>query len=348
MNKIELFQTDKVWDQIRDRVWEMTNEAHQEGRAQNSRIVKSLESRLATQYGRQYCVTTASGTDALILAIKCLQLPPQSRIAVGTYTFIATAHAIARAGHIPMPVDINHNYCIDWHKIPPCDAVVGIDIFGNSCDWNAIRYLGVPVICDAAQSLESVDREGFSSLQHGFIACTSFAPSKPISSFGSGGALLTNDPTVDEFAREYRLHGKTHSEQACRDPGLNSMISSFEAACVHAGIEHSQAWQDRRIKITEYLLDRSHYMSPLDRNLKRHSYSKLVFRSTERDRTIEKLHMAGIATAIHYPRLIHQEPLYQQLDQCPVADAASQMTFTVPNQHTLTDSEVERIAEALQ
>ena len=345
MNKIDLFQNNRVWDEIKGQVWTLVDTAHQQGRAQNSFLVQQLEQRLAQQLDVNYCVTTASGTDALVIALKCLDLPPGSRVAVSTYTFIASAHAIARAGHIPVPIDIDKTYCIDVSQIKDCVAVIAVDIFGNMSNWSALNQLGIPVICDAAQSLESQNQSRW-SVSHGTISCTSFAPSKPISSWGSGGAVFTNSVGTFERAQLIRLHGKSKNNIPSVDPGLNSMISSFEAACILIGLDLQPVWHKRRTQISEYLLDSSNYTSPMDRSIDSHSYSKLVFQSSDRNETLEKFHKVGIATAIHYPMLVHQETLYKA--HCPVADQASQVSFTVPNQHTLTDSEVERIAEALK
>lgn len=345
MNKIDLFQHSRAWEEIKDQVWSLVNSAHDEGRAQNSFLVKQLEQRLAQQFNVNYCVTTASGTDALIIALKCLDLPPGSRVAVSTYTFIASAHAIVRAGHVPVPIDIDDTYCIAVGQIRDCAAVVAVDIFGNMSDWAALNQLGIPVICDAAQSLES-QHQGWWSVSHGTVSCTSFAPSKPISSWGSGGAVFTNSVGVFEKAQLLRLHGKSRNNVSSIDPGLNSMISSFEAACILAGLDLQPVWHKRRKQISEYLIDNSNYTSAMDRSIDSNSYSKLVFKSANRNTTLEKFQIAGIATAIHYPMPVHQETLYKA--HCPVADQASLVSFTVPNQHTLTDSEVERIAEALK
>lgn len=344
MDRIRLFQAQRNWDTIKDRVWELTNQAHDLGQAQNSDLVFQLEASLAWQSGRDYCVTTASCTDALIIALWCLGLPPRSRVAVSTYTFIATAHAIERAGHIAVPVDVDNNYCIDPRKVENCDAVVAVDIFGNMSHWDWLNSFEIPVICDAAQSLDS-SHGLLNSVQHGIIACTSFSPSKPISCWGSGGALFTDVNAIAQSAMSLRLHGRRSDGQPYLHAGMNSMMSSFEAACVIAGIEQREQWATRRRSISKYLIAESQYLSAMD-DLDAHSYSKLVFKAVDRDAAIKRLNDAGIETAVHYPRLIHQEVMYA--GECPIAETLSAVSFTVPNQHTLTDDEVERIAKALR
>lgn len=345
MNKISLFQNARNWEQIREQVWDLLGKDHQLGMAQNSLLVQQLESRLATTFNRKHCVTTASCTDALIIAIWCLHLPPQSKIAVSTYTFTATAHAIVRAGHIPVAVDVVDNYCINVDQIKDCAAVVAVDIFGNMSNWEELTQLGIPIICDAAQSLMSHNGTTW-SVGQGIISCVSFAPSKPISSWGSGGALFTDDDDIAAMSQLLRLHGKKKNTDVSIAPGMNSMISSFEAACISVGLGLATQWQRRRHEIAQFLIAQSQHQCVLDTNLRAHDYSKLVFKSPQRDNIINQCQQQAIEVAVHYSRPVHRENLYTA--NCPYADELSKQSFTVPNQHTLTDSEVEQIAKALQ
>jgi dTDP-4-amino-4,6-dideoxygalactose transaminase len=115
---------------------------------------------------------------------------------------------------------------------------------------------------------------------------------------------------------------------------------------VLAGLEMQSAWHQRRTEISQYLINASQYESVMDQHLSQHSYSKLVFRSADRDTVRQRLTDLGVETAVHYQLPVHQEP--QHAAYCPHADQLSRELFTVPNQHTLTDNEVEQIAKALQ
>jgi len=212
-------------------------------------------------------------------------------------------------------------------------------------NWAELDQLGIPVICDAAQSLMSHNGTTWSANQ-GTVACVSFSPSKPISSWGSGGAVLTDDDDIAVMAQLLRLHGKKKNTDASIAPGMNSMISSFEAACISVGLELATQWQRRRHEIAQFLIAQSQHQCVLDTNLRAHDYSKLVFKSPERDIVIKQFQQRDIDVTIHYQRPIHQENLYAA--DCPQADQLAKESFTVPNQHTLTDSEVEQIAETLQ
>lgn len=346
-DRISLFQNQRTWQQIKSRVIDLIEQDHSSGLAQNSNLVRHLEATLAERFSRHYCITTGSCSDALTLAMLALDLPSNSRVAVSNYTFTASAHAIARAGYQAIPVDVTSNYCIDPLLIADCQAVMAVDIFGNMSNWRSLNSLNLPVICDAAQSFESHNGDSWSA-SNGVISCVSFSPSKTISSWGSGGALLTDDADLADLARRLRLHGKSNNNDAGIHPGMNSMISTFEAACVLAGLELCESWQRRRQHIAEYLINNSVYASAIDQNLSQHTLHKLVFQSDNREFVINKFKKANIDCVIHYSRLINDEPLYGIDNAMPISDALKKVSFTVPNQHTLTDQEIEQIAKVLQ
>lgn len=340
MDRINLFQTDRNWLEIKDAVLDIVDRQHLQGVAQGGGFVKQLEDRLALQFKRRYCVSFGNCTDALTAAVISLGLPANSRIGVSDYTFIASAHAIARAGHQVVPLDVNDEYCVK--SCEDVDAVVAVDLFGNMTD---ISEFDVPVIMDAAQSLESHNGERWSA-QGGLISCISFSPSKTVSSWGSGGAALTDDHDTYQKLLRLRLHGKSGNEISIH-PGMNSMLSVFEAACIWAGLDRMPQWHERRSEISQFLIDESKYKSAMDLSLKSNTISKLVFQSNSRDKVRVEFSVREIDTAVHYDRLIHEEKLYSS-HICENSKRLSSISFTVPNQHTLTDEEVERIAEALR
>lgn len=347
MLNINLFQNQRNWQTIREQVLDLVERDHSVGRAQNGSLTEKLENMLAKRFNREYCITTASCTDALVIGLLAMDLKPNSRVAVPNYTFTASAHAVARAGHTVVPVDVDSTYCYDaGTNLNPVDAIMGVDMFGNMCDWDIIQKLGVPVINDAAQSIESHNGVKHSA-EYGDVACLSFSPSKTISSWGSGGAILTNSKRVADKARKLRLHGKQFNDATAIHAGMNSMMSSFECACVLVALEHSDRWQARRHKIASYLQDKSRYecaISPLTK----HTYSKLVFQSEERSQVQDTLKENGIATARHYQMCINDETLYRGGKTLPISKKLKEISFTVPNQHTLTDAEIEYIGKNLQ
>ena len=348
-DSIKLFQTERAWAQIRAEVFDMVDVWHSQGIAQNGGILLELETKLAEQFNRKYCIATANCTDALDLALQALKLPRNARVAVSNYTFTATAHAIRRAGYQVVPVDVTDNYTIDADKIKKVDAVVPVDLFGNMSDWRSLDRMGIPMINDAAQSLESNNWEHWSAGK-GLVSCLSFSPSKTISSWGSGGAILTDDLDIADLCRKLRLHGKTQNDDIAVGAGLNSMMSTMEVASVLVGLKHSQEWNERRTKISEYIRSNCVLKSGNDSAamLMKNTYHKLVFQHDKRDLLVAELNEKGIGAAVHYRQTINDEDMYHTKKSFPNSDRLKAISFTVPNQHTLTDVEVERIVEALK
>jgi dTDP-4-amino-4,6-dideoxygalactose transaminase len=323
------------------------NQAHNVGQAQNGVLTHQLETELANRYDRKFCITTACATDALDIAIQSLGLAPHSRIAVPNYTFTATAHAVIRAGHVPVVFDVEDNYCINANRIHDVDAIVPVDLFGNMCDYKSLMTHGVPIVVDAAQSLESTDVDGIASPSRGILSCVSFSPSKTISSWGSGGAILTDDPVLADRCKKLRLHGKQANASQSIAAGLNSMMSSSECAAVLVGLKHSAKWQSRRKAIADYLVSESRHSAAVD-PLSQHTLSKLVFQAQDQKSAVERLSQLNVETAVHYRLLINDEQIYHSSQNFLNSNRLQSISFTVPNQHTLTDYEVELIAKGLK
>lgn len=346
-SKVRLIQSDRIWKIIGSEVLDLVNQAHSLGQAQNGSLTRQLETELAKRYSRKFCITTACATDALDIALQSLGLAEGSRIAVPNYTFTATAHAVVRSGHVPVAFDVNNNYCIDVDSIHNVDAVVPVDLFGNMCDHKSLLTNNIPVVVDAAQSLESTDANGVASPGHGVLSCVSFSPSKTVSSWGSGGAVLTDDPVLADRCRRLRLHGKQINSDQAIASGLNSMMSSAECAAVLVGLTYSRSWQTRRKAIADYLVAQSQYPAAVD-VLPQHTLSKLVFQAGDRARVVDQLTQLNIETAVHYQQLINDEQIYHSGQNFLNSSRLQSISFTVPNQHTLTDHEVELIAKGLQ
>lgn len=345
---IKLFQTDRVWREIGSEIIDLANSAHLKGQSQNGFLTKQLEETLSSMFNRKHCITVASCTDALDIVIQSLGLPKQSKIAVSDYTFTASAHAIHRAGHCPVPVDVLQDYCIDFEAIDNVDAIMSVDIFGNVSNYQALLSLEKPIIVDSAQSLESIDIHGIASPCYGIASCLSFSPSKTLSSWGSGGAILTDDDNIANQARQLRLHGKLKNSDLSIGAGLNSMMSTFECAAVLTGLRYINKWHARRKKIADYLIANSQIPTGIDLKIQKHTYSKLIFQSQSRSKIIKKFSDLGVETAIHYSRLISDENLYRTEVEPINSRRLKEISFTVPNQHTLLDSEVDTILEALK
>ena len=181
--------------------------------------VKQLEEQLAARTGVAHCVTVASGTEALLIALMALGLKAGDEVITSPFTFAATGEVIALLGGKPVFVDIEPDTgnidvaLIEAAITPRTQAIMPVSLYGQTADMAAIAAIaaqhGLPVIEDAAQSYGATYL-GRQSGGLSTIGCTSFFfPSKPLGCYGDGGALFTNDAALAQAAREIRVHGQS-------------------------------------------------------------------------------------------------------------------------------------------
>lgn len=181
--------------------------------------VKELETALAAYVGAKHCITVASGTEALLIALMALDLQPGDEVITTPFTFAATVETIVLLGGVPVLVDIEPDSCnldatlIEAAITPRTKAIMPVSLYGQVCDMDAINAIAakhgnIPVIEDAAQSF-GASYKGKKSGGLSTWGATSFFPSKPLGCYGDGGALFTDDDALAQAAREIRVHGQS-------------------------------------------------------------------------------------------------------------------------------------------
>jgi dTDP-4-amino-4,6-dideoxygalactose transaminase len=224
-------------------------------------------------------------------------------------------------------------------------------------DYNKIRNYQqnnphTAIIMDAAQSIETF-YQGQSSMQVGIASSVSFAPTKTIPTFGSGGAVLTDDDNLAAMARLWRTHGKISNKSQAACVGANSMMSSLETAQLLACINRHTSWQQRREQIAMlYNLSAVNTKLHMPTAKGQHTWHKFVI-TCEDHITREKLRnfmtSQGIQTEVYYELLINQEEIFRNCyTATPNAEQLSLTSLAIPCQHTLTDEEVNTITQALK
>ncbi|MGA2471216.1 MAG: DegT/DnrJ/EryC1/StrS family aminotransferase [Solirubrobacteraceae bacterium] len=319
--------------------------------------VEAFERALATAAGRANAVAVGSGTDALFFALRALGIGAGDEVLVPALSFIASASCVLRAGARPVFVDVDDEYLIDLGCAralagPRTRAVIAVDLFGQMPDPGPLDALaaaaGIAVIEDAAQAL-GAERAGRRAGSLGRVSCVSFDPTKPLAAPGSGGALLCDDDALAARARSLRWHGRA-SDGAHRELGYNSQLSEAAAAVLGWKLGREPSWRARRQQIAASY-DAALYGTALERPPRRdpsgHAFSKYVLRSPARDELRAALHAAGVPTRIHYPRPLHQEPLFACAASCPVAERASAEVLSLPIHAFLGDAEVARVCRTL-
>lgn len=296
--------------------------------------VAELESRMAGRVNRLHAIATSSGTDALILAIQA-STKPGDRIAVPTFSFIASASAIQLAGREIVFVDIDpDDLLIDVNKLHDTDvsAAVVVDLFGRPVEY--FKLPDIDIISDAAQSIGS-SYMNIPCGNLGIISTTSFYPTKALGACGDAGMVFTDNGGFAKSVRMLRNHGQIE-KHLHRSVGYNARMDSLQAAILLEKLEELPYEIDARSRIYH------HYMKHLEgvkvfpiptNTTSNYSYMPVLFKDIiSRDRAHISLHHLG--SAIHYLRPLHLQPCFEYLGHkegdFPVSEDISRRILCLP------------------
>lgn len=324
--------------------------------------VAELEGRLATYTGSKYCITVASGTEALLISLMALGIGPGDEVITTPFTFVATAEVIVLLGATPVFVDIEPDTCnIDASLIeaaitPKTKAIMPVSLYGQPADMDEInsiaaRHGNIPVIEDAAQSFgaQYKDRK---SCNLSTIGCTSFFPSKPLGCYGDGGAIFTNDDALAKVMHEIRVHGQERRYVHTRI-GVGGRMDTIQCAVVLAKLERFEWEVEQRLALgTQYnrLLDAAGIRRILQRLDRTSVFAQYTILTNRREGLQKRLSDAGIATAVHYPVPLNEQPAYKHLccPGCtPVAQQMAKRVMSLPMSADLSDAQIDHVVVAL-
>jgi UDP-2-acetamido-2-deoxy-ribo-hexuluronate aminotransferase len=287
--------------------------------------VAELERRLSGYAGARHCVTCASGTEALLIALMALGIRPGDEVVTTPFTFVATAEMIVLLGATPVLVDVEPDTCnIDASLIEGAvtgrtRAILPVALYGQPADMDEINAVaarhGLAVIEDAAQSFGATYK-GRQSGNLSTIGCTSFFPSKPLGCYGDGGALFTSDDALAEAMREIRVHGQSGRYVHSR-VGVGGRMDTIQCAVVLAKLERFDWELAQRRRLAERYTRMLDGAAPGVRCLaargdRASAWAQFTVLHEERDRLAAALKAAGVPTAIHYPEPIHRQPAYRE------------------------------------
>jgi dTDP-4-amino-4,6-dideoxygalactose transaminase len=321
-------------------------------------VVSKFEDSVASYLGVEHAIGLASGTDALVLALRSLDIGAGDEVIIPAYTFFATAGTVMSVGAKPVFVDIDPpTYEIDVEQIKDrinrkTKAIIPVHLYGHPADLDPIlelaRSQGLAVIEDNAQAFGAEYRDRKTGAI-GHVGCLSFFPTKNLGAFGDGGMVVTNDPALAERMRMLRTHGwkkKYYSEEV----GYNSRLDALQAAILQAKLPHLDAWNQKRREISRRY---SAQLAPLDVPVPvecdwgKHVYHLYVIRSNRRDELQAFLRQKGIASEVYYPLPPHLSiPCrgfgYGEGD-FPHAEQASQETLALPLFPELTTAQQDKV-----
>ncbi len=326
------------------------------------RATSEFEAKFAAYCGVDHCISLNSGTSALHLALRCLDVGPGDEVVTVSMTFIATAWAISYVGATPVFVDIDpvrrtlNPDNLEAAITSRTKAIIPVHLYGMPAEMDRIKEIaerhGMPVIEDAAQA-HGARYRGRRVGQFGQIACFSFYPSKNLGAYGEGGALITNDASIAQRARSLRDHAQ--SQKYLHDEiGYNYRMDSFQGAVLSIKLKHLDEWNTARIdcarQYTELLKDSS-YKLPAHMSDSECVWHCYVIETPERDRVRSALQDVGIQSAIHYPVPIHLQKAYAHLDyrsgDLPVTEALCEHCLSLPIYPELSKEKISHVASVL-
>ncbi len=343
--------------------------------------VRRFEGELARACGAREAVTCNSGTDAIWLALRALDVGPGDAVLCPAFSFFASAAAIVRLGARPIFCDIDPGTL----NLDPQDArarmreagavraVLSVDLFGRLCELGALEAEcardGIPIVADAAQSIGARDGLGRPVGARTRIACLSFYPTKNLGALGDGGAILSDDEGVASRIARLRSHGES-APGIYGEVGINSRLDAFQAVALSIKLRQLEAWTEARRALAAHYdaLFRAEGAgvaggASTDTRLPlailadppspaRHTYHRHVVRvaAERRSDLIAALRAEGIACEVYYPRGLHEQPALAQhapRRPLPEVERATRECLALPLYPELGRARVERVATAV-
>jgi UDP-2-acetamido-2-deoxy-ribo-hexuluronate aminotransferase len=325
--------------------------------------VGQLEQRLAQYTGAKHCITCASGTEALLIALMALGLKPGDEVITTPFTFVATAEMIVLLGCRPVFVDVEEDTCnIDARRIEAAitartRAIMPVSLYGQVCDMDEINAIaaqhGLAVIEDGAQSFGATYK-GRKSCNLSTIGCTSFFPSKPLGCYGDGGAVFTHDDTLAQAMREIRVHGQSGRYHHTRI-GVGGRMDTIQCAVVLAKLQRFNWEVERRQEVAQRYNDLLRPLAHTVRLLavrddRTSVYAQYTVLARNREALESELKTRGVPTAVHYPQPLHRQPAYTEYGtECrvPISERVAGQVLSLPMFPDMTPELQDRIVAAI-
>jgi dTDP-3-amino-3,4,6-trideoxy-alpha-D-glucose transaminase len=333
--------------------------------------VEAFEREFAAYCETDFAIGVSSGTEALVLALRALEIGPGDEVIVPTNSFIATAEAVSAVGATPRLVDVDPDSHLITAEIvaanltPAVRCVIPVHLFGATVDLDPILALtheaGVHVIEDACQA-HGARYRGRRTGSLGVIGCFSFYPTKNLGAWGDGGAVTTNVPELAERIQLLRAHGERPRYQH-RIVGTTARLDALQAAVLRGKLARLDTWNEARRRLGSQLRERlgatpgeaagsgAIEVTSLPFAEADHVYHLFVVRTRERDALREHLSQRGVASAIHYPEPIHLTEAYADLGlgagSLPVSEQLAKEICSLPLFPSMTDAELDQVATAV-
>ena len=365
--QIPPFSLEAQISEIGEEIEEALIKVFRSGKYIGGEEVTSFEKSFALATETSYSVSCNSGTDALILALRSLNIGEGDEVITSSFSFFATAEAITSVGARPVFVDIDpENYLMDLDLIekvitPRTKAILPVHLFGQPIDMDKIMAIAevnnLKVVEDCAQAAGAHWR-GKPVGSYGDVGCFSFFPTKNLGAAGDGGAITTNNLELAKTIRELAVHGMP-KRYFHTNIGYNSRLDSLQAAILNVKLTRLNKWIERRKAIAINYISQLSSIESIElpsNNLSNNSFhswnqfvirimdnsfvknikanSEDVFDNTNRDLFKNELHRLGVNTIIYYPIPIHLQPAYRELGytegSLPITEKVCSQVISLP------------------
>jgi len=341
--------------------------------------VETFESELAKCCEARHAVSCNSGTDALWLALRALEIGPGDAVLCPAYSFFATAATISRLGATPVfcdidPKTLNLDPTDALHRAeqtPNLRAILTVDLFGRLSELGPLepwcRERGIPIIEDAAQAIGAIDQSGRKVGERATMTCFSFYPTKNLGALGDAGAIVTSDERLRDRLSSLRVHGEA-TKGVYDELGINSRMDSLQAAALSIKLGHLDRWTRARNQLAlrydalfgeRGAAPSNHLFETGSLPLQtpspcpspgRHTYHRYVIRvpSDRRAPLIAALDQAGIDSDIYYPLGLHEQPaLTAHRPDAPLRETerAARETLALPLYPEMGSDAIEYVVE---
>jgi dTDP-4-amino-4,6-dideoxygalactose transaminase len=330
--------------------------------------VSRLEGEIARLSHTKHGIACASGTDALLLPLKALDLRPGDEVITTPFTFFATAGTVHNAGGTPVFVDIDpatmniSPKAIEAAITSRTRAIIVVHLFGQMAAMESIMRLAarreVPVIEDGAQSVgarRKVDGQWRMSGELGSVGTLSFFPTKNLGAWGDAGLMVTQDDKIAERLRRLRLHGGSR-QYLHEEVGTNSRLDTLQAAVLLAKLPYLERWNQARkrnaARYTEAFTGHPEVCPPAIDPANDHIFHQYTIRVPQRDELQVHLKEQGIGHAVYYPLALHLQPCFAHLGysrgRLPAAEAAMESVLSLPVYPELTEQQQNTVIAAVK
>ena len=331
----------------------------------NGQAVRIFEQQTAEYSQCSHGAGVSSGTDALLCALMTLGIGGGDEVITTTFTFFATAGAIARTGAKPVFVDIEpDSYNLDPAKVQAAvtdktKAIMPVHLYGQMADMDAIMAIAakhdLAVIEDAAQAI-GAEQNGRRACSIGTAGCLSFYPTKNLGAMGDAGMVLTSDGEFAERLSATRIHGgsqRYHHEWV----GGNFRMDSIQAAVLSVKLRRLDQWTAARVanaaRYNQAFADIAEIVTPAVSQGNTHIYHQYVIGvAAGRDELAGHLRDSGVACGVYYPLCLHEQPCFKELGyargELPVAERAAEQVLALPAHPELTDEQISYVIDTIK